>query len=52
MADALILNNLRTGYQILSRNVTRTLYLHSDAAEHLTRQIAHVLQFLTEVDQV
>ncbi|KAJ7263564.1 hypothetical protein B0H12DRAFT_1321561 [Mycena haematopus] len=51
MADTLILNNLRTAYNILFRNVTRTLQLHVDEPERIPRQIAEVAHFFVDAQQ-
>ncbi|KAF7338981.1 hypothetical protein MVEN_01974300 [Mycena venus] len=51
MAEDLILNNFRTAYQILSRNVLRTLRLHVGSEVHITCQVEEVMQFFAEAEQ-
>ncbi|KAK7007857.1 hypothetical protein R3P38DRAFT_2644518 [Favolaschia claudopus] len=54
MADALILNNLHVAYNILLRNVTRTLRRRADSTlgpDDMNHQIAEVVQFCAEASQ-
>ncbi|KAJ7080871.1 hypothetical protein C8R43DRAFT_855749, partial [Mycena crocata] len=47
-----ILNNLRTAYHILTRNVIRTLRTQLGADAQLTLQVNEALQFLQAAEQV
>ncbi|KAK7065097.1 hypothetical protein R3P38DRAFT_2827884 [Favolaschia claudopus] len=54
MADALILNNLHVAYNILLRNVARTLRRRADftlGPDDMNQQIAEVVQFCAEASQ-
>ncbi|KAJ7459605.1 hypothetical protein B0H11DRAFT_1872722 [Mycena galericulata] len=50
MAEALILDNFRTAYHILVRNVNRTLHTQAGVDTKLSLQAAEVLQFVRAVE--